>query len=264
MLHLEAAVAVEAGGRGVKTDRFPVAGADEVAERAVRVAADRDDPRDRGDGTHGTGDGEDATGPVEREVVEAAGRVPVDPRIGLQVVVDQDRPVDDEQRLAVQAFDPVTGGRESAGHLVEVVGEPGHRHPAEVGAHHGLVPREGVRARVAERGPARGNGQMGAARQVRVRVDKAEPERPEHRQAQRAHESGPAVVEYVSAGVGVEVAGAQGARVGHGADAESVDDDDDGLGHEVLLTGLGHGRRTARSAGGCRRRARRRRRRSSG
>lgn len=116
-----------------------------------------------------------------------------------------------------------------------MVGEPGHRDPAEVGAHHRLVAREGVGAGIAERGAARADGQMGTAGEVLVRVDQTETQRAEHGQAQRSAEGRAAVVEDVSAGVGGEIAGAQGARVGHGADAESVDDDDDGLGHGCLL-----------------------------
>lgn len=232
MPHFEATVAVEAARRGVEADRAAVPFAYEVGERTARVAAHRDHPRD---GRHRADRARDGEDPVEAQVVEAARGVPVDTGVGLQVVVHEQDPVDHQQGPATEEFDPVARGLQGRGDLVEVVAEPRHRHPAEVGAHHRLVARVRVRAGVAEPGPARRDRQMGVPCEVRVRVHQAEPERAERGQSQRPPERLAAPVEHVSAGVRRQVAGAQGPRVRHGADTESVDDDDDGPAHHRAL-----------------------------
>lgn len=262
MPHLEPAVAVETGGRGVQPDGAAVTVSYVRGERPVRVAPDGDDAGDRGDRPDRTGDGEDA---VEGQVVQTAGGVPVDAGVGLQVVVDQHGTVDEQQRLPPQRLDEVSRGLQRAAHLVEMPGQRGHRDPAEVRSHHGLVSGEGVGAGVTESGPPRRDGAAGPAGEVRVRMDEAESQLPERGQPERPAQRRAAVVEDMPAGVGGEIAGPQRPRVRHRADTEPVDDDDHGRAHgSWLLTGPGPGRRRDRSTGVLRWRARRRPRRSSG
>ncbi len=193
------------------------------------MAADRDDAGDGRHRAHRFGDGEDLP---ERQVLQAAGDVPVDAGVGLQVVVHERSPVHDQHRQVLERFHGVPGGPQRTGHGVQVVGQEGHGHRAEVGAHHRLVAGVGVRARVTEGGPAHRHREAGAGGQSGVRVDQAQTEAGQGGQLQVPAVGGAPVVEEVAEGVGGGVPGPQGSRVGHGTDAESVEDDDDGLAHE--------------------------------